>query len=52
MENPKRREVKDKVLAVHFSKVGTTLCLSSGQSKFVSGIAVPIDGGFNVFSGI
>ncbi|MEW2921618.1 hypothetical protein AB1A65_09130 [Muricauda sp. ANG21] len=51
MENPKCREVQEKVLAAHFSKVGTAPCLGSGQSKFVSGIAVPIDGGFNVFSG-
>ncbi|WP_421824519.1 SDR family oxidoreductase [Flagellimonas oceanensis] len=32
--------------------VGTTLWLSSEQSKFVTGIVVPIDGGFSAFSGV
>ncbi len=32
--------------------VGTTLWLSSEQSKFITGIVVPIDGGFNAFSGV
>ncbi|GLU44836.1 SDR family oxidoreductase [Allomuricauda sp. NBRC 101325] len=32
--------------------VGTTLWLTSGQSKFVTGIVVPIDGGFSAFSGV
>jgi len=32
--------------------VGTTLWLTSEQSKFVTGIVVPIDGGFSAFSGV
>lgn len=32
--------------------VGTTLWLCSNQSKFVTGIVVPIDGGFSAFSGV
>ncbi|MCL6266942.1 SDR family oxidoreductase [Flagellimonas myxillae] len=32
--------------------VGTTLWLTSNQSKFVTGITVPIDGGFSAFSGV
>lgn len=32
--------------------VGTTLWLCSDQSKFVTGIVVPIDGGFSAFSGV
>lgn len=32
--------------------VGTTLWLTSDQSKFVTGITVPIDGGFSAFSGV
>ena len=32
--------------------VGTTLWLTSDQSKFVTGIIVPIDGGFSAFSGV
>lgn len=32
--------------------VGTTLWLASDQSKFVTGIIVPIDGGFSSFSGV
>ncbi|MAO15509.1 SDR family oxidoreductase [Muricauda ruestringensis] len=32
--------------------VGTTLWLCSEQSKFVTGIVVPIDGGFSAFSGV
>ncbi|MEC3967011.1 SDR family oxidoreductase [Flagellimonas halotolerans] len=32
--------------------VGTTLWLSSEQSKFITGIVVPIDGGFSAFSGV
>ncbi len=32
--------------------VGTTLFLLSDLSKFVTGIVVPVDGGFNAFSGV
>jgi len=32
--------------------VGTSLWLSSEQSKFITGIVVPIDGGFSAFSGV
>lgn len=32
--------------------VGTALWLASAQSKFVTGITVPIDGGFSAFSGV
>ncbi len=32
--------------------VGTTLWLAGDQSKFVTGIVVPIDGGFSAFSGV
>ncbi|MDC6385393.1 SDR family oxidoreductase [Flagellimonas taeanensis] len=32
--------------------VGTTLWLISEQSKFITGIVVPIDGGFSAFSGV
>ncbi|MDD7885455.1 SDR family oxidoreductase [Flavivirga sp. 57AJ16] len=32
--------------------IGATLWLSSNQSKFVTGIVVPIDGGFSAFSGV
>ena len=32
--------------------VGATLWLSSEQSQFVTGIVVPIDGGFSAFSGV
>jgi NAD(P)-dependent dehydrogenase (short-subunit alcohol dehydrogenase family) len=32
--------------------VGTSLWLCSDQSKFVTGIVVPIDGGFSAFSGV
>jgi len=32
--------------------IGTVLWLASDASKFVSGIIVPIDGGFSVFSGV
>jgi NAD(P)-dependent dehydrogenase (short-subunit alcohol dehydrogenase family) len=32
--------------------VGTVLWLSSDASKFVTGITVPIDGGFSSFSGV
>ena len=31
---------------------GTALWLASGASKFVTGVVVPIDGGFSVFSGV
>lgn len=32
--------------------VGTTLWLTSNQSKFVTGITIPIDGGFSAYSGV
>ena len=32
--------------------VGSSLWLSSEQSKFITGIVVPIDGGFSAFSGV
>lgn len=32
--------------------VGTSIYLMSNMSKFVTGIVVPIDGGFNAFSGV
>ena len=32
--------------------VGTTLWLSSNQSKFVTGVVVPVDGGFSAYSGV
>jgi NAD(P)-dependent dehydrogenase (short-subunit alcohol dehydrogenase family) len=32
--------------------VGTVIWLSSDASKFVTGAIIPIDGGFNVFSGV
>ncbi len=32
--------------------IGTTLWLTGDQSKFVTGIVVPIDGGFSAFSGV
>ena len=35
-----------------FNIVGTALWLASTQSKFVTGITVPIDGGFSAFSGV
>jgi hypothetical protein len=42
MENPKRREVKGKVLAAHFSKMGTTLCLSSGNQNLFMVLRFPL----------
>jgi NAD(P)-dependent dehydrogenase (short-subunit alcohol dehydrogenase family) len=32
--------------------IGTTIWLCSEASKFVTGICVPVDGGFNAFSGV
>lgn len=32
--------------------IGTLIWLSSDASKFVTGIVVPVDGGFNAFSGV
>ncbi|SHG74352.1 SDR family oxidoreductase [Flagellimonas flava] len=32
--------------------VGTTLWLVSDQSKFVTGVTIPIDGGFSAYSGV
>ena len=32
--------------------VGTLLYLLSDQSKFVTGVIIPVDGGFNAFSGV
>jgi NAD(P)-dependent dehydrogenase (short-subunit alcohol dehydrogenase family) len=32
--------------------VGTVIWLASDAAKFVTGTIVPIDGGFNVFSGV
>ncbi|MEM9647173.1 MAG: SDR family oxidoreductase [Bacteroidota bacterium] len=32
--------------------VGTTLWLTSDQSKFVTGVTIPIDGGFSAYSGV
>ena len=32
--------------------VGTTLWLLSDASKFVTGVVVPVDGGFSAFSGV
>jgi NAD(P)-dependent dehydrogenase (short-subunit alcohol dehydrogenase family) len=32
--------------------IGTVLFLSSDASKFVTGTVIPIDGGFNIFSGV
>jgi len=32
--------------------VGTVLWLASDASKFVTGAIIPIDGGFNIFSGV
>jgi NAD(P)-dependent dehydrogenase (short-subunit alcohol dehydrogenase family) len=32
--------------------VGTTLWLLSDAGKFVTGIVVPVDGGFSAFSGV
>jgi NAD(P)-dependent dehydrogenase (short-subunit alcohol dehydrogenase family) len=32
--------------------IGTVIWLSSDASKFVTGAIIPIDGGFNVFSGV
>jgi NAD(P)-dependent dehydrogenase (short-subunit alcohol dehydrogenase family) len=32
--------------------VGTLLWMASDASKFVTGIVVPVDGGFSAFSGV
>ena len=32
--------------------VGTIIWLASDASKFVTGVTIPIDGGFSVFSGV
>jgi len=32
--------------------IGTCIWLASDASKFVTGIVVPIDGGFSAFSGV
>jgi NAD(P)-dependent dehydrogenase (short-subunit alcohol dehydrogenase family) len=32
--------------------IGTVLWLISDASKFVSGAVIPVDGGFNAFSGV
>ena len=32
--------------------VGTLIWLASNASKFVTGIVVPVDGGFSAFSGV
>ena len=32
--------------------VGTVLWLAGDASKFVTGAVIPVDGGFNVFSGV
>jgi NAD(P)-dependent dehydrogenase (short-subunit alcohol dehydrogenase family) len=32
--------------------IGTLIWLSSDASRFVTGVTVPVDGGFNVFSGV
>jgi NAD(P)-dependent dehydrogenase (short-subunit alcohol dehydrogenase family) len=32
--------------------IGATIWLASGASRFVSGIVVPVDGGFSAFSGV
>ena len=32
--------------------VGTLIWLCSDASKFVTGVTVPVDGGFNVFCGV
>lgn len=32
--------------------VGTVLFLSNSASKFITGVVIPIDGGFNIFSGV
>jgi len=32
--------------------VGTLIWLLSDASKFVTGVVVPVDGGFNAFSGV
>ena len=32
--------------------VGTVLWLASDASKFVTGTITPIDGGFNIYSGV
>ena len=32
--------------------IGTTLYLMSDLSKFVTGIIIPVDGGFNAYSGV
>ncbi len=31
---------------------GTTLFLLSELSKFITGVTIPIDGGFNAYSGV
>ena len=32
--------------------VGTLVWLASDASRFVTGVVVPVDGGFNAFSGV
>ena len=32
--------------------IGTLLYLCSDASKFVTGVTIPVDGGFNVFCGV
>ena len=31
---------------------GTLLYLVSGMAKFVTGVIIPVDGGFNAYSGV